>query len=211
MLEWALAGIASYTNLFWLCVITGLAIPIPEDLVVMSAGILLHEGQLTLVRTIVVVSLGMWIRDLVAYGLGRVFGDWLFDQWWSQKLFPPRKIERTRQWFHRYGVLAIVGGRLLIGMRVPVFLVAGSMRVGFRRFAWIDGIGVLLTAPVLLFLGYAFGEPLLDGVRWVIQRTSGTAWGLAALGLFVFVWRRTRATDDRASGSVEAVADNAGP
>lgn len=210
MLEWALAGIASYTNLFWLCVITGLAIPIPEDLVVISAGILLHEGHLTMTRTLIVVSLGMWLRDLLAYGLGRVFGDWLFDQWWAQRLFPPRKIDRTRRWFHRYGVLAIIAGRLMVGMRVPVFLVAGSMRVGFRRFAWIDGIGVLLTAPILLGLGYVFGEPLLDAMRWVLNRTSGTAWGLAGVALFVFVWRRLR-SEDETTGSVEAVADNASP
>ena len=200
MLEWALTGIASYTNLFWLCVITGLAIPLPEDLVVMSAGILLAEGSLEWSRTVLVVAFGMWIRDLLAYGIGRVGGDWVFTQWWGRRLFPPRKIARTQEWFHKYGVLAIVGGRMLISMRVPVFLVAGSMRVGFRRFAWIDGIGVLITAPVLLWLGYAFGEPLLEGVRWAMRRTSGTAWGLALVALIVFVWRRNHlantASDD---------------
>ena len=209
MLEWALAGIASYKNLFWLCVITGLAIPLPEDLVVMSAGILLADGTLEWWRTVLAVALGMWIRDLLAYGIGRMAGDWVFTQWWWRKLFPPRKIARTQEWFHKYGVLAIVGGRMLVGMRVPVFLVAGSMRVGFRRFAWIDGVGVLVTAPILLWLGYAFVEPMLEGVRWAMRRTNSTMSGLALVALIVFVWRRMHLASTEAS-EADPVIDSTG-
>ncbi|MFT4704999.1 MAG: membrane protein DedA with SNARE-associated domain [Bradymonadia bacterium] len=192
MVDMLLSNIASYPVLFWLCVITGLAIPVPEDLVLVYAGVMLRHGELEWVPTFIAICAGVWVRDIAAYLIGRVAGDWLFDQPWGKRIFPPARIEKTRKMVTERGLMAVVIGRLLIGMRVPVFMVCGSMRIGFRRFMIVDGIGVVLTTPILIGLGWKFGEPLFEGFRSVMRGTSSTLWALVVVGLVVFVWRRIR-------------------
>src|SRR5690606_41205749 len=101
------------------------------------------------------------VRDLVAYGVGRVLGEWLLAQPIAQRLIGRKRIARTRRMVEARGAGAVLFGRFLIGMRASVFLVTGAMGVSFRRFLFWDLVGLVVPVPAVVGPGHAFGEPLV--------------------------------------------------
>jgi len=177
-------GVEGDLGLFLICCVTGLLIPVPEDLVVLYAGWLIAEGTRDWTSTVLIVSLGMLIRDLLTYALGRTAGNWLLERPWTERVIGRRKLARAREMFAERGTTAVVIGRFLVGMRVPVFFIGGSMRLPFRKFLVLDAIGVMLSVPLLLLLGNVFGQPLIDGARQVLKHTS---WSIAVITA-ITVW-----------------------
>jgi membrane protein YqaA with SNARE-associated domain len=74
------------------------------------------------------------------------------------RLLPRARRERTEENFHRYGVSILVFGRLVPGIRSPLFLTAGTMRLPLPRFLLADGIGAVVGNSLFFFLGYWMGD-----------------------------------------------------
>jgi len=112
--------------------------------------------------------LGVVLSDIVLYVGGRYFGEWLLKRRWMARVLPPARRRRTEANFHRYGVGILVFGRLVPGIRAPLFLTAGSMRLPLPRFLLADGIGAIVGNSFFFFLGFWLGDSvkiLIEGVE----------------------------------------------
>lgn len=208
MLDFLLAGIQSYPGLFAVCMIAGLLVPVPEDIVLLYVGMAVHDGDLLWTPTIFAVCAGVLVRDVLAYWVGRKFGDWLLQKPLAERVFGSERLMRARLMFERRGVWAVMIGRCMVGMRVPVFMVGGSMRTSFRTFLVWDTIGVLITVPAIVALGWMFGEPFTRTVTEVLAHTRITAGILAVIVVIVIVRYRTRpARTSEASVLHDAASD----
>jgi membrane protein DedA with SNARE-associated domain len=107
-----------------------------------------------------VCILGVVISDIFLYGMGRWAGNWLLKQRWMARVLPPARRRRTEENFHRYGVSILVIGRLVPGIRMPLFLTAGSMRLPLLRFLIADGLGAVVGNSLFFFLGYWLGDSI---------------------------------------------------
>jgi membrane protein YqaA with SNARE-associated domain len=123
----------------------------------------------------------------VTYALGRVFGARLLEQRWFCRLAPPSKREKVRANFHRYGVLILVFGRLVPGIRTTLFLTAGLMRLSVARFCLADGIGAIIGNSVLFLLGYVLGHQFQDLVQSLEDKMRSSAKPIIVLALAVAV------------------------
>ena len=89
------------------------------------------------------------------------------------------------------GSSAVFLGRFLIGVRATVFFAAGASGVSFKKFALWNLIGMVLTVPPVVVLGFYFGTPLLDGASWLINK--GRFVGLMILAIFAAaIWLRVQ-------------------
>lgn len=111
---------------------------------------------------------GVVFSDILLYVGGRYFGDWLLNRPWLAHVVPPSKRQRTEENFHRYGVGILVFGRLVPGIRAPLFLTAGSMRLPLPRFLLADGLGAIVGNSFFFFLGYWLG----DSVKTLIEHAE---------------------------------------
>ena len=112
--------------------------------------------------------LGVVLSDILLYVGGRYFGEWLLKRRWMAHVLPPGRRQRTEANFHRYGVSILVFGRLVPGIRAPLFLTAGSMRLPLARFLLADGLGAIVGNSFFFFLGYWLGDSvktLIEGVE----------------------------------------------
>lgn len=192
MIREMLQGIAGYPGLFLACLGSGLVVPLPEDFPLLYAGMRLATGEFGLV-VFPIALLGVGCRDLIAWGIGRLLGGALLHRPLVQRLLGAQRLERARALVVEHGALAVFLGRFLIGFRAPIFLVAGATGVRMRAFLLYDGLGLLIVVPITLALGWGFGEPLVEAVFWLLQRTRLSI-GLLALGAgLVFAWRSVRA------------------
>ena len=125
----------------------GFGNPIPEEILVMGAGIRMAQlGEYGVFRWLLlpVCMVGGVLADVVLYMLGRLFGARLFETRLMTRVAPPEKREHIRLNFDRYGIAIFVVGRLVPGIRTTLFLTAGSMRLSLVRFIIADGLGAML-------------------------------------------------------------------
>lgn len=115
-----------------------------------------------------VCIVGVVLSDIILYGLGWWGGERLKKSRWMARVLPPQRRQRTEENFHRYGVSILVFGRLVPGIRAPLFLTAGSMRLPLPRFLFADGIGAIVGNSFFFFLGYWLG----DSVKTLIERAE---------------------------------------
>ncbi len=108
------------------------------------------------------------LSDLILYGLGLWGGDRVLRHRWIARMMPPNRRRRTEENFHRYGVSILVFGRLVPGIRAPLFLTAGSMRLPLPQFLIADGLGAVVGNSFFFFLGFWLG----DSVKTLIERAE---------------------------------------
>ncbi len=166
------ANVSGYPGLLLFCAVSGILVPLPEDVSLIYAGVKLQTGQFQWAPTLLVTVVGVGLRDVFAYLIGRSLGSWLLDRGWVRRLAGGPRIDRAQALITRRGPSAVLIGRFLVGFRASVFIAAGAMGVPFRSFLLWDGLGLLIAVPATVGLGYVFGAPIADLVFWVLQRAQ---------------------------------------
>ena len=188
-------GVSGYPGLFLFCAVSGIVFPVPEDIPLIYAGMRLASSEWAWVPVLTASISGVFVRDMLAFGLGRWLGEkTLTGQHRVAQWVGADKLGRARGMFERHDVGAIFLGRLFVGFRAPVFMVAGALGVPVRRFAVWNFAGLLLTVPLILVLGFVVGEPMAEFALLVSRR--GREVGLALIGLLLgwLVWSQIKAS-----------------
>lgn len=131
-----------------------------------------------------VCILGVILSDIILFSLGWWGGDRLFKSRWTTRILPPERRRETEENFHRYGVSLLVFGRLVPGIRAPLFLTAGSMRLPLPRFLLADGLGAVVGNSFFFFLGYWLGDSVKTLIESAEERLKPILI-LAVIGLVV--------------------------
>jgi membrane protein DedA with SNARE-associated domain len=151
----------------------GFGLPIPEEIAIVGAGLWTANKAdvYPLYRWLMlpVCIVGVIVADVVLYSVGRFFGTRLLDRTWFARFVPKAKRERIERNFDRYGVNILLIGRLLPGIRSPLFITAGTMRLPVSRFILADSLGAVLGNGLLFFLAFWFG----DQFKELVGRVEG--------------------------------------
>ncbi|HET6573323.1 MAG TPA: DedA family protein [Fimbriiglobus sp.] len=111
---------------------------------------------------IVAVVLG----DCVLYGFGRIGGRRLLQVGWVQRrVLPPEKQVRIEENFTKNGILILLGARLTPGIRTPVFVMAGVLKMPLSRFLLADGLYAIPGVNLLFWLAYWFTDQFRAAVE----------------------------------------------
>jgi membrane protein DedA with SNARE-associated domain len=153
-----------YLGVFVALIAAGFGFPIPEELPVITAGILVGHEDTTLKWYIMlpVVMAGVVIGDGILYAIGRLYGRRLLNLGWVQRHFvPPEKRAEIERNFATRGIMVLLGARLLPGIRTPIFIMAGILRVPFGRFLFADAIYAVPMVNVIFWLSYTLTDQVL--------------------------------------------------
>jgi membrane protein DedA with SNARE-associated domain len=158
-----------YLGIFLALLASGLGVPIPEELPVITAGIMVgHEDTpLRWYYMLPVVIAGVVIGDGFLYGIGRIWGRRLLERKWVQKRLPPEKRERIEKNFHDRGIMVLLGARLLPGIRTPIFIMAGVLRVPLSQFLLADALYAIPGVNLLFWLAYMLTDQVVEGYKRV--------------------------------------------
>jgi membrane protein DedA with SNARE-associated domain len=186
--------------LFLILVLCGLGLPVPEDIVLISAGMVAGEAGQSWIQTSVLMWFGVMAGDTLTFLIGRHFGVRLLASRWALRFFPAPKQARARGMFERYGSMVLFIARFLPGLRAPLFASAGAMHVPYVKFALLDGVAALVSAPVFVWLGHwlwtKFHEDI-EELSSVLARTHSYSIWIALILVVVSIiatllWRRFR-------------------
>ena len=145
-------------GLFIALVLAGLGLPVPEDLILITGGVLAHQGVTHVGWTIAVLYIGVLSGDLIIYSFGRRFGDTVLSHPHVLRLLSLPRQQKIERYFTRYGNRTVFLVRHLAVLRAPTYLVAGAMKVSGWKFLLWDGLAALVSVPLMVSLGYFFAD-----------------------------------------------------
>ncbi len=157
--------IRAFVVFFVMFVAGGLGAPIPEEVAIVAAGVwTASTPEYGPARWLIlpICIAGVLIADIILYTAGRFYGTRLFQSSWMLRMVPAEKQARIRKNFDRYGVNILLFGRLLPGIRMPLFLTAGVMHLSIPRFIVADLLGAVLGNGLLFLLAFWFGDQFRD-------------------------------------------------
>jgi membrane protein DedA with SNARE-associated domain len=182
----------SYLAIIFVLVIAGSGFPIPEEVPVITGGVLAANGTLEPLPALLCCLFGAIAGDCVMYWVGYHFGQGVLREhrWWSRFVTPERE-SQIEQMFRRHGLKVFFVARFLVGLRTPVYLTAGILRVSFRRFFLIDMICATSVVGTFFGLSYLFGQQIAQQVRNIgVLLTVAVIATIA--GAAFYYWRRSR-------------------
>lgn len=159
---------------------SGVPLPLPGDVFVLYLG---HVAESSPVQLVVA-----WIC-LVAAVVAGSSNLYLVSRTWGRRLvegragallhLTPERLATAERAFNRWGVLALIFGRHILGLRVPLTVAAGVLRVPYRVFAVSVAISSAVWAAILLALGVRFGARVAGFLhlhRWAYVAVPVAFW-----------------------------------
>lgn len=184
----------TYIAIVGTLLLCGMGLPLPEEVPILTSGVLSRLGHLSPWPALMAVLLGVMAGDSVMFLLGRRWGVHLLEHRLSRMLLTRERQAKIAVYFQKYGAWIIFVARFLPGLRAPLFLTAGSLKVSFVTFFAMDGLAALLSIPLSFWVAYFFTDRLQE-----VLALSHTAlyWllGVLVVGVIVghVVWDRWRA------------------
>jgi membrane protein DedA with SNARE-associated domain len=174
----------------------GVPLPLPGDTLIMYAGVRSRSGDTIAALAIVLVALAAMLGSSALYWLARRGGRPALARYGRFLHLHPERVDRMEVRFHRWGVWAIIFGRLIPGLRTPTSVMAGLFGVSYRIFAPCTALSALLWTLFYFYLGALF-EPQWREVLTLITGDLDASVGIAlVLGAVILIgtalWRRHR-------------------
>ena len=103
--------------------------------------------------------------NIAGYHIGRTVAPWLFKprDGFIGRVFSPRHLDDTHDFFERYGSKALVLGRFVPFVRTFVTMVAGAAGMTFRHFISWTAVGGVLWAWGITLAGCLLGNVAFIG------------------------------------------------
>ena len=149
-----------YLGLFLLLLLGGVGLPFPEDATLILCGFLISTQVVKPIPALITVYTGLLIADLTLHFIGKKYGRQVVTHRRFHKLISPERLSFLEEKFNRRGVLIILLGRHVAGLRAQLFLVSGIMEMPTLKFLVTDAVSSLFTMALMIGAGYWGGNSL---------------------------------------------------
>lgn len=128
------------------------------ELGLITAGLLVHTGDMDLYLSIFVAGLGGFAGDQIYFYIGRYGKKTIQTKLKSQR----RKFALARILLKKYGWSIVFVQRYMYGLRTILPMAIGTTGFSSKKFAIINFISAILWASITIIPVYIFGEEILE-------------------------------------------------
>ena len=196
-LSYSAEPVIVYTAIAILMTMGSFGLPISEEVVIISAGLMAYIGShpelyppikesadfMTIHTTAFVCFLSVFLSDFLVFNLGRFLSGSMKIKY-IDRLVSPKKMEKISKWIHRYSYFYPAVFRFLPGLRFPGHLSSGFFKIPFSQFILVDGLAALLTVPTQVIIIGIFGQAIIEHLKIFISALAFLM--IAFIILFLF-------------------------
>ena len=184
--------------------VESLGIPLPGEIVLMTAALLSSQGHVNPWIVGACAIIGAVGGDSIGYSIGHRGGKPLLERLGRRfpKHFSPAQIAAAERSFDRWGMWAVFFGRFVALLRIFAGPLAGVLRMPYPRFLIANALGGIVWAGGITAIIYYAGivaEPWLKRFGYIGLAIAV----LFGIGSMVFVKRRAA----KAHAEYEAAAE----
>jgi membrane protein DedA with SNARE-associated domain len=177
--------------------LTGVGLPVPEEFLVIGVGIASHNGVLEPVAALITCIIAAMMGDCFMYSVGYHFGHGLLrERRWFARLLNARNERKMEQRIRQHGLKVLFLTRFLVGVRTPVYVAAGILRIPFRQFIFCDLVSASVVVSLFFGLSYLFAEQFMSLwekiKRAEIALTATIVAAVAAVAIYFYLRHRRR-------------------
>lgn len=138
---------------------TGLVVTpfLPGDSLLFVAGTFAALGSLNLTWLLVLLTAAAILGDTINYWIGNYIGPRVF-QMEDSRIFKKEYLDRTHQFYEKYGPITIVIGRFVPIIRTFAPFLAGVGSMTYGKFLFYNVAGGVLWIVLFTLGGYFFGN-----------------------------------------------------
>lgn len=144
---------------------------LPGDSLLFVTGLFVAAGAIDTPIWLVcaLLSLCAFVGNVTGYWIGRKVGPALFNKP-DSKLFKREHVDKTHDFFERYGARAIILARFVPIVRTFITAVAGIAQMDRRKFFSYSAIGGVAWIVLMTLLGYFLGN-----IPWIRDNLEAMA------------------------------------
>ncbi|PSJ80465.1 DedA family protein [Neisseria iguanae] len=177
-----------YAAVFLVLLACGFGVPIPEDVTLVTGGVISGLGYTNVHVMFLVGMLGVLAGDGCMFAAGRILGHKILQFKPVARVMTPKRYAQVQEKFDKYGNWVLFVARFLPGLRTPIYITAGiSRKVSYMRFLMMDGLAALISVPVWIYLG-DYGANNIDWLMAKVHSFQSGLFVVIGIGAAVLLW-----------------------
>lgn len=172
--------------LFFLLALGIVALPIPDETLMVISGVLIHQGHLYAIPTLIAAYAGSMCGITLSYVLGRTAGHFIITRYGKWIGITAQNLQKAHDWYEYLGKWTLTFGYFIPGVRHVTGIFAGTTELEYSKFALFAYTGAFIWATIFLSIGYFFG-PYWANILGFLDEHPFELIG-SILFIFLFVW-----------------------
>lgn len=154
--DWAAIAVAAVIFLETAFILTSF---LPGDSLLFLTGLALATSESWLPDWLgfILIWMAAFFGSQVGYWIGYKIGPPLFERN-SNFLLNQRVLDKTHEFFEKYGARAVVMARFLPILRALIPMLAGISKMDSKRFTKLNALGSTIWVGLFMFAGYWLGQ-----------------------------------------------------
>jgi membrane protein DedA with SNARE-associated domain len=146
-----------YLGIFLLMVVESSFVPFPSEIVLVPAGYLASQGQMSITLIMMSAVGGSLIGAFINYYLALTLGRKILQKYGKYFFISENALVRMENYFSSHGHISTFTGRLIPGIRQLISIPAGLAKMNIVEFSLFTALGAGIWALILTLLGYFIG------------------------------------------------------
>lgn len=148
----------SYFGIFTVIGLSFLGFPMPDEILMASAGFLVTKEALSFPLAVMAALSGSICGVSLEYLMAKRYGYHFVEKYSSKLRINPRHLHKAQGWYRKNGKVALVVGYFIPGIRHLTAVFAGFSAMPFRVFIMYAFPGAFLWTATFVTMGYYLGD-----------------------------------------------------
>ncbi len=147
-----------YLGMFICMILEAVIIIIPSEVILATGGILVSKGTFSFLGAFFTGLIGSIFCAVIIYFMGYLGGRPFIEKYGKYFFMKKEDIEKSENWFKKYGMRAALFGRCLPIIRTFISLPIGMSKLNFIKFLIYTIIGSIPWTLAFVSAGFYLGE-----------------------------------------------------
>lgn len=162
-------------------------IPFPSEIILPFGGLMVAQGNISLLQANIAAAIGSLIGSLIAYFVGSYGGRPFILKYGKYFFISNKHFYSAEKVFRKHGILAVCLGRMLPVIRTFISLPAGIAKIDKKKFIFYSTLGMLPWNFILIYLGYIFGKDYEAKIRPYFKGFENLIISTLIIGIVTFL------------------------